>query len=193
MSKDVEEIASAYESWFGPPVTVIRGRTGAEPPPIGVVHRVPVGKELDDPVANVTLLGTLGASSAGVVQGLARELAFEVRGTLDEPAIRANAEALADLAEVPLRTGRAFAVRDLLTNLSLPAFPGFDTALLVDWDPVDGFTFLPPFENIGLLRVLPLLPSEVAHIEGFADRGEGYLSLVNRGMDEVDPTREPTL
>lgn len=193
MSDGPEGLIGAYESWFGPPVTLIRGRAGAKPAPIGVVHRLPIGKEVDDPVANVTLLATVGASSAGVVRGMARELALEVRGTLDEPAIRANAEALADLAAAPLHTGRLFVLNDLLTNLSLPAFPGFDAALLVDWDPIDGFTFLPPFQGIGLLRVLPLHPSEVAYVEGFADRGDGYLSLYNRGMDEVDPRREPTL
>jgi hypothetical protein len=157
------------------------------------VHRRPVGKEVDDPVANSTLIGTVGAAAAGMVRGVTCELAFEVRGTLDEPALQANGEALAFLATVPLRTGRAFALHDLLTNLSLPAFPGFDIALLVDWDPIDGFRFLPPFESIGLLRVLPLLPSEVNHVEQFKDRGEGYLSLFNRGMDEVDPGREPTI
>jgi hypothetical protein len=186
-----EELVGAYESWFGPPVTLLPAETGGAEEGIGIVHRRPIGKEVDDPIANATLIGTVGAAAAGVIRGMACELAFEVRGTLDGPAIRANAEALAFLARVPLRTGKMFVLHDLLSNLSLPAFPGFDTALLVDWDPVDGFRFLPPFQGIGLLRVLPLLPSEVDHVERFEDRGEGYLSLFNRGMDEVDPEREP--
>jgi hypothetical protein len=188
-----EELVGAYESWFGPPVTLAQAGNDVAGGAIGIVHRRPVGKEIEDPVANATMLGTVGASAAKVVGQTPGELAFEVRGTLDESALDANAEALLDLASAPIRTGRPYVLHDLLSDLALPAFPGLDTALLVDWDPVDGFRFLPPFQGVGLLRVLPLHPSEVEHVMGFADRGDGYLSLLSHGMDEADPTRRPAV
>lgn len=192
MSHDLlSQIVSAYEEWFSPPIRVLRPSQDATRIDVGVVVRPPSEAERADPISNLTLLGTAGFGAAEICLGHGCELCIEVQGMLDEDAIEANAVALVSLASVPLETGRKFEENQILTNISLPAFPRFRSAMLLDWDPIDGFRFPPPCEEIGLLKALPLHPSEVEHVESFADRTEAYLSLFNRGMNEGDPARQP--
>jgi len=193
MSDDpLSPIVSAYTEWFGP-TSIVRSTRDAPPIHIGVVVHLPTTGEQDDPIANLTMLGTAGFGAAQICQDFACEVGIEVQGVLDEAAIMANADALVSLASVPIETSRKFEVNQILTNFSFPAFPRFTSAMLLDWDPIDGFRFPSPCDGTGLLRVLPLHPSEVEHIESFADRNEGYLSLFNRGMREADPERAPVV
>ncbi len=64
-------------------------------------------------------------------------------------------------------------------------------AMLVDWDAVYGLRFPEPLNEVGILRIVPMFPSEVEFVESCANHKEGYLTLVNRGMVETDPGREP--
>ncbi|NUW37000.1 suppressor of fused domain protein [Nonomuraea sp. SMC257] len=100
---------------------------------------------------------------------------------------------LAGLASAPLENGRLFRYGQILTNVSLPVFPRFTMAMLVDWDSVYGFRFPEPAGEIGFLRVVPLFSTEAEYVESFADRHRGFRALVNRGMDPTDPGREPTV
>jgi hypothetical protein len=186
-------VSKAYTEWFGPPVELRRVPVPGVPHQLGIVVRPPTEEERTDPIADLTLLGTAGFAAAGICEGLRDELGLEIAGTLDETATDQNVEALAKIASAPLETGRLFRANQILTNLELPAFPRFGAAILVDWDPIDTFRFPEPFEDTGLLRVLPLHLDEVEFIEASDDRTDAYLALFNRGMREADPGRESVL
>ena len=191
---DLAPILSAYTDWFGPPTRTVRlsGRLSAAPD-VAVVVYLPSQDDQKDPEGNLTLLGTAGLGPAMICRDLQCELGIEIQGGLSEDAIEENAVALMGLASVPLETGNRFEMNQVLNNFSFPAFPRFEFAMLLDWDPVDGFRFPAPCHEIGMLRVLPLHRAEVEFVESFADRNEGYLSLFNRGLQEADPDRGPVI
>jgi hypothetical protein len=190
----IASVIAAYTELYDPPTRQMRfSRT--EPPSCesAVLVYLPDEEEQLDPTGNLTLLGTAGFGSQEICTDFPCELGMEVEGSLDEASADALAKALADLASTPLRSGRLFHEGQILTNVSLPVFSRFTVAILIDWDPVYGFRFPEPAKEIGFLRVVPLFATEAEHVESFVDRHEGYLSLVNRGMVETDPNREPTV
>lgn len=146
-----------------------------------------------DPVTNLGLLGTAGFSSAKICADFPCELGIALKGPLGEASVDSLAEALVELASVPLKTGRLFNDGQILENISLPGFPRFTMALLVDWDPMDGFRFLAPHAGTAFLRVVPLFPAEADFVESRTDRKKGYCALVNRGMVDQDPDRGPVV
>jgi hypothetical protein len=182
-------VLEAYANWFGPPSRILTA--GRKPPgDVGAVVYLPSRDEQADPEANLTFLGTAGFGAMSICRGLRCEIGIEISGVLDDDAVEENAGALLDLASAPLETGRLFQVNQMLSNFAFPAFPRFDHAMLLDWDPIDGFRFPPPCQEIGLLRVLPLHLAEVRLVETYADRNEGYLYLFNQGLQEADPNRD---
>lgn len=191
---DTAPILSSYTAWFGPPTRIVRmpGRSSVAPD-TAVVAYLPSQADQKDPEGNLTLLGTAGLGSAMICRNLQCELGIEIQGALGQDAIEENVGALLDLASVPLETGNQFEVNQVLNNFWFPAFPRFEFAMLIDWDPIDGFRFPAPCQEIGMLRVLPLYRTEVEFVESFSDRNEGYLSLFNRGLREADSDRGPVI
>ncbi|MFE2086539.1 hypothetical protein [Streptomyces sp. NPDC057582] len=192
--KFIASVIAAYTELYDPPTRTIRfSRTGPPPCESAVVVYLPDEVEQLDPAGNLTFLGTAGFGSRELCTDFPCELGMEVRGPLDEASAGALAEALDDLASVPLESGRLFNDGQILTNVSLPVFPRFTMAMVIDWDSVYGFRFPEPVTEIGLLRVVPLFATEAEYVESFADRHRGYRALVNRGMVATDPDRESTV
>lgn len=158
-----------------------------------VVVYLPDAVEQMNPKDNLTSLGTAGFGSEAICADFPCELGMEVKGSLDESSAGALAEALVELAEVPLESGHLFHDGQILTNVSLPVFPRFAMAMLIDWDSMDGFHFPEPLGEIGCLRVVPLFATEADFMESYPDRHRGYRALRFRGMDETDPDREATV
>ncbi|MFF2409152.1 hypothetical protein [Streptomyces sp. NPDC058092] len=192
--KFIASVIAAYTELYDSPTHTIRfSRTG---PPLcksAVVVYLPDEIEQLHPADNLTLLGTAGFGSGELCTDFPCELGMEVNGELDETSVGALAEALTGLASVPLESGRLFNDGQILTNVSLPAFPRFTMAMLIDWDSVYGFRFPEPVTEVGLLRVVPLFATEAEYVESFADRRRGYRALINQGMVATDPDREPTV
>src|SRR5262245_16869007 len=183
-------IVRAYTQWFGAPTHTVRFALKTPTTmDVAVVVYLPDDAEQKGPEGNITLLGTAGFSSAMICRDFKSEIGFEVKGPLDETNEHAMATALVELASVPLETGRQYEMNQILTNFSFPVFSRFRFAMLLDWDPIDGFRFPSIPEEIGLLRVLPLFEAEAKFVESFADRREGYLALFNRGLRPEDPNR----
>ncbi|MCG0288584.1 hypothetical protein [Streptomyces sp. PSAA01] len=190
----IASVIAAYAEAYDPPTRTIRfSHTQPSARESAVVVYLPDEAEQLDPAGNVTLLGTAGFGSEALCIDFPCEFCIEAKGFLDEASADALAAALTDLALVPLKSGRLFNYGQILTNVSLPAFPRFTMAILIDWDSVDGFRFPEPVSDIGLLRVIPLFATEADYVESFADRRKGYLALINRGMVATDPDREPTV
>ncbi|MEU9564071.1 hypothetical protein AB0D16_18880 [Streptomyces sp. NPDC048161] len=145
------------------------------------------------PMDNLTMLGTAGFGSEPLCSDFPCELAMEVKGKPDEASVAALAEGLAHLASAPLESRLPFRNGEILTNVSLPLFPQFSTAMLIDWDSVYGFRFPAPAAEVGLLRVVPLFAIEADFVEAFLDRCGGYRALINRGMTPADPDRNPAV
>ncbi|MFE7623265.1 suppressor of fused domain protein [Streptomyces sp. NPDC057509] len=141
------------------------------------------------PKDNLTSLGTAGFGAVAICSDFPCELGIEIKGALDETSSADMAQALTELAEAPLRSGQLFQDGQILNNVSLPSFPRFDMAMLVDWESAYGFRFPEPLGEIGCLRVVPLFATEADFVESHTDRHRGYRALRNRGMDETDPNR----
>ncbi|MCI3227031.1 suppressor of fused domain protein [Streptomyces sp. NP-1717] len=190
----IASVIAAYAELYGP-ATRVRRFSRTEPPPgdSAVVVYLPLEAERIIPQGNLTLLATAGFGSQEICVDFPCELGIEIRGSLDECAAAALAEALVELAEVPLEGGHLFHDGQILTNVSLPVFLRFNTAMLVDWDSVDGFRFPQPLAEIGCLRVVPLFAEEMKFVESYADRHLAYRALRIRGMDETDPDRDSTV
>jgi hypothetical protein len=189
-SEFITSVIAAYAELYDPPTRTIRfSRTESPSAESVVVVYLPDESEQLDPAGNLTLLGTAGFGSRALCSDFPCELGIEVKGALDETSIGALAQALTDLASAPLETGRLFRDGQILTNVSLPVFPRFTMAMLIDWDSVYGFRFPEPITGIGLLRVVPLFAAEADYVELSADRRRGYRALVNRGMVPTDPDR----
>ncbi|MFF2376524.1 hypothetical protein ACFVUW_19300 [Streptomyces xiamenensis] len=185
---------AAYTELYGPPTRIIHF-SRAEPIfcECAVVAYIPDDAERLDPAGNVTLMGTAGFGSLELCVDFPCELGIEVRGVIGEDSVVRLAKALIDLAMLSLGNGKPFDDGQIISNLSLPVFSRFASAMLVDWDPVYGFRFPEPLPEIGLLRVVPLFPEEVAYLESSVDRRAAYRDLVNRGMDDMDPGRGPSV
>jgi hypothetical protein len=183
-----DDIIQGYTKWFGAPARIL-DQTVDQPPIVMV--RVPVYLPVDEE-DDTTMIGTAGLCAVPIGEGVKAELAMEVKGALDKPAVAKLAEALIDIGLAPLKTGRRFAMDQILTNLTLPSFSRFHTALLIDWDPVNGFVFPQVREPVSLLRVVPLFEDEAREIEAAADRKAAYLALRNRGLEPEDFEREST-
>ncbi|WP_147286103.1 hypothetical protein [Streptomyces corynorhini] len=187
----ISSVLAAYAELYDPPNRMVRlSRTRPSPGDSIVVVYFPDESEQLDPADDLTLLGTAGFGSETLCADFPCELGMEVKGKPDETSIDALAKALADLASVPLENNRPFLNGQILMNFSIPLFPRFSMAMLVDWDSVYGFRFPEPAAGIGLLRVVPLFEAEAGLIESSADRQRGYRALINRGMVPADPDRE---
>ncbi|MFD4949056.1 hypothetical protein ACFVYE_44910 [Streptomyces sp. NPDC058239] len=192
--KFIASVVAAYTELYDPPTrTICFSRTGPPPYESAVVVYLPDEIEQLDPADNLTLLGTAGFGSVQLCADFSCELGMEVKGSLDEASVSALAEALADLASAPSESGRLFNDGQILTNVSLPVFPRFTMAMLIDWDSVYGFRFPEPVIEVGLLRVVPLFATEAEYVESFADRRRGYRALINQGMVPTDPDRDSTV
>lgn len=192
--ESIESIITGYTRLFSSPTRIIHfSRTGSRPCKSAVVVYLPDETEQLDPSGNLTLLGTAGLASAALCADYPCEFGIEIRGSLDTDSADTLAESLVHLTSAPLATGQPFRDGQILTNVSLPSFPRFTMAMLIDWDAVDGFRFPKPSSNIGLLRILPLFETEADYVESFTDRRRGYLSLINQGLIATDPERDSIL
>ncbi|MEV1012121.1 hypothetical protein [Streptomyces sp. NPDC049881] len=191
MDEMIASAVAAYTQLYGPP-TRTRRFTRAAPAPHECAVVVYLPNELDQkvPEDNLTSLWTAGFSAEAVCADYPCELGIEVKGPLDDLAAGALAEALVELADVPLTSGRPFRNGQILTNVSLPGFPRFTEALLIDWESVYGFCFPEPLTEVGCLRVVPLFSAEAEFVESSTDPGQGYRGLRYRGLNEADPDRE---
>ena len=195
MAEDfVASVVAGYERLYGPPTRIVRfSRAEPTAEELAVVIYLPDEDEQQDPEGNLTLLGTAGFGAKPVCRDFPCELGIEVVGPLGDSDADALAEALVDLGVVPLENGRPFVDGQLLENVTLPVFPRFTTAMLVDRDPVDGFRFPPPLGEVAFLRLVPLFGAEAELVASYQDRHEAFLDLINRGMAEADPDREPVV
>jgi hypothetical protein len=185
-ANEVERVVKAYEEHFGAPSSTPRLKTSFPGlSDIAVVVYLPT-----DPEVNTTQLGTAGLSLASIAKGSKAELGFEVSGTLSKASILEVGKALVDLGLAPLTTGKLFETNQVLTNVSLPLFPRFTLALLIDWDPVYGFTFPGLEPPVSLLRVVPVFESEAKFFELSKDKRDAYAKLFNWGLKPEDPKRE---
>ncbi|MFD6335304.1 hypothetical protein ACFWGI_37780 [Streptomyces niveus] len=185
-------VLAAYTELYGEPSrTLRRSRTGPPPGETAVVVYLPWETQELDSANDPTLLGTAGFSSESVCADFPCELGMEIKGRLDEAASGEIATALTDLGSLPLENDRPYHDGQILTNVSLPPFPRFSMAMLIDWDSVYGFRFPQLEPAVGLLRVVPLFPAEAELVESYDDRRSGYRDLINRGMRTPDPDRKP--
>ncbi|BFP53640.1 suppressor of fused domain protein [Streptomyces griseus] len=182
---------ATYTQLYGPP-TRTRRFSRTEPPLLESAVVVYLPDEVDQkvPKDNLTSLWTAGFGAEAICADFRCELGMEVKGSLDEPSAGALAEALVELAEVPLESGNLFRNGQILTNVAIPVFPRFTTALLIDWESVYGFRFPEPLTEVGCLRVVPIFSAEAEFVESCATPGEGYRSLRNQGLNETDPERD---
>lgn len=187
-------LVAAYEYWFGSPTRLLRSpaRESVRVDVAVLVYR-PTVTDQQDPEGNFTFLGTAGFGATMIYRDRRCELGIELQGSPAEAVVEEAARALVELGSAPFETGRPFEKDQILINFSFPTFPRFDVAILLDWDPVDGFRFPAPLHDVGLLRVLPLHKSEVDFVETFADRSEGCLSLFDRGLHVSDPDRNAVI
>jgi hypothetical protein len=177
---------------YDPPTRTLRlSCTGLPGSEAAMVVYLPDETEQLEPADNLTMLGTAGFGSEPLCVDFPCELAMEVMGNLDDASVAALAEGLAHLASAPLESRLPFRDGEILTNVSLPLFPRFSMAMLIDWDSVYGFRFPVPVADVGLLRVVPLFVSEAGFVESSPDRHGGYRALINRGMTPADPDRKP--
>ncbi|MGW4357674.1 hypothetical protein ACWEKU_02730 [Streptomyces californicus] len=190
----ITKAIAAYTQLYGPPTRTRRfSRTERQPHESAVVVYLPDEVDQKVPEDNLTSLWTAGFGAETICSDFPCELGMEVKGSLNDHSAGALAESLIELAEVPLANGRLFHNGQILTNASLPVFPRFTTALLIDWESVYGFRFPEPLNEVGCLRVVPLFPSEAEFVEACTDPGRGYRSLRNRGLNETDPDREAVI
>jgi hypothetical protein len=192
MADAIDDVVQAYTKWFGAPSRVVRGSIATSPPSsLALVGYFPSENEKGDPEADLTLLGTAGLKTLPIARAFSTELALEVAGTPADAEFDALGEALIDVATAPLKTGRRFSKGDLLTNLQLPLFSAFRAALLVDWGLADPFLFPGLDPPVSLLRLVPLLESELQHLRKVGDRSDEYLGWTLRGLAPEDPRRRP--
>lgn len=187
----IKTTIAAYTHLYGPP-TRTRRFTRTKPPfgHSAVVVYLPDEVDQKVPKDNLTSLWTAGFGSKTICADFPCELGMEVKGALDEATAGELAEALVEIAEAPLENGNLFHNGQILTDASLPAFPRFTIAMLIDWESVYGFRFPEPLAEIGCLRVVPLFAKEAEFVESHTDRSRGYRSLRYKGMNETDPDRE---
>lgn len=189
-----QSVTRSYGKWFGEPTRSIRFDDRQSPvSDAAVLVYLPSEKEQKDVDGNITMWGSAGLSAFKLCKDARCEFALEITGNASVESVEAMAKALFDLAIAPLVTGRVFERNQILRNLALPGFERFSSALLVDWDPLDGFLFPSPSDDVGLLRVLPIFESEIKFIESEGDRSGAYLTLFNRGLVPEDPEREPAV
>jgi hypothetical protein len=185
---NITTLIAAFAAYFGPTAAIIPFRlkvlTGND---LAIVVHLP-----EDPEAP-TLLGTAGLSAFAVGDGFRAEFALDVKGALDQARWQELADAIVAIASAPLKTGRPFQMRQTLGQVRLPLFEKFGFGMLAEWDPVYGFEFPDLPEPVSLLRIVPLFESEATWIEAQADRHQGYIELVNRGLVPEDYDREPVL
>lgn len=185
-------IRSAYEEVFGSPDRPLPFTSGkGKLKRADVLVYYPEEAIRSDPEIYATNFFTAGFGAVEICEDRSCELTMKAMGELDAPSMDAIARALVDLAAVPLRTGRLFREGEILTNLSLPHFPRFDRATLLDWDVSYGFRFPDPCTAIGLLRVIPLFASEADFLESSTSLQDGYLDLYASGLNPGDPDRVP--
>ncbi|MFG3244820.1 MULTISPECIES: hypothetical protein [unclassified Streptomyces] len=190
----VSSVLAAYAEMYDLPTRTLRlSRTGPPPSEVAMVVYLPDKTEQLVPTDNLTMLGTAGFGSEPLCADFPCELAMEIKGEPDGASIAALAEGLAHLASAPLESRLPFRNGEILTNVSLPLFPQFSTAVLIDWDSVYGFRFPAPVAEVGLLRIVPLFAIEADFVESSLDRCRGYRALINRGMNPADPHRKPTV
>lgn len=190
MANEIDDVVNAYMRWFGAPSRVVPGTIATAPRrPLALVAYLPSEEEKKDPEANLTLIGTAGLSSMPIATDFRTEMAIEVVGSPAEPDLEALGSALAEIACAPLKTGRPFRKGELLGNVQLPIFSAFQSALLVDWDPVDGFEFPKLDPPVSLLRLAPLYEDEAAKLQGSQDRTRKYLAWTLAGLAPADPGR----
>ncbi|MGW1411819.1 hypothetical protein [Streptomyces sp. NPDC002403] len=188
-------VLAAYTEMYDPPTYTMQISHRGSPPgsELAVVVYLPNETEQLVPTDNLTMLGTAGFGSEPFCADFPCELAMEITGVLDDASVAALAQGLAHLASASLENRRPFRDGEILTNLSLPLFPRFSMAMLIDWDSVYGFRFPAPATEVGLLRVVPLFALEADFVESFPDRHESYRALINRGMVPADPDRKPAV
>ena len=185
-TNEVDRVIKAYGDHFGEPSSTPRLKTTfAGLSDIAVVVYLPT-----DPEVNTTQLGTAGLSLASIGNGFSAEIGVELSGALTKDSILEVGKALVDLGLAPLATHKRFEVNQVLQNLALPRFPRFNLALLLDWDPVYGFTFPGLEPPVSLLRIVPVFESEARFFESAKDKREAYLKLYNWGLKPEDPSRE---
>ncbi|WP_436773484.1 hypothetical protein [Yinghuangia sp. YIM S09857] len=180
---------TAYTELYGEP-TCTRRFSRSDPAGVSAVV-IYLPNEIDRKVAedNVTSLWTAGFGAVAVCSDFPCEIGMEIQGSLDDSTSQAMARALIDLAATPLQTGRLFRDGQIVTNVALPGFPRFGSAMLMDWESVYGFRFPEPLSDVGCLRVVPLFDTEADFVESHADRHSAYRALRFRGMNEMDPGR----
>lgn len=187
-----ESISRRYADWFGEPT---RSMSFDDQQHLvsdaAVLVYLPSEQEQKDADGNITLWGSAGLSAIRLCKDMPCEFALEIKGHASAKNVEDTAKALFDLATAPLLTSQVYAKNQILSNLNLPGFERFAFAVLVDWDPLDGFVFPAPSDHVGLLRVLPIFESEVKFIESEDDRNGACLTLFNRGLVPEDPDRDP--
>ncbi|MEU4560134.1 hypothetical protein AB0F72_17260 [Actinoplanes sp. NPDC023936] len=146
-----------------------------------------------DPDEDTTLLWTAGLSAHPNFRDHPCELSISIAGRPDDAWPAAMAASLAELGSAPARTGEPYEAGQILTGVTLPGFSRFSSVMLLDWGVTYGVELSVPGRDMGLVRVIPLFPSEAAFIEGSSDRTRAYHSLRNRPMREADPDREPAV
>jgi hypothetical protein len=184
----VKDVIDSYAAHFGPPAETLPFRVGEV-----ASHDLAIVLYLPEDPESTTQLGTAGLSVMAIGDDFRAEIGIEVKNGVKENERRLMADALVALGTAPLKTGRLFSPNQVVGNVQIPLFERFNLAILLDWDPVYGFTFPNLREPVTLLRLVPIFESEARFIESQPDRARAYVRLYGQGLVPEDYARQPVV
>ena len=189
----LEDLHRAYREWAGEPFSTSTFRRENRPPAVPAALDVLCYRSTDEdrlrPENEFTFFATAGLSLQDA-HGLSGriELTWRLAGRRSWEEIEALAEALAELAVLPMYGPVLFVPGAVVRNLSLPVFRDMDSLLITHWG-VHSPEYLPGVQPpVGLLSIKPLFGSEAAMVESMGV-SEACRRFLLEGIDWDDPAR----